>query len=72
MLLVQAELEAELEGLQQDVLNERLAEADHVPVHLPPGSKAAESELFQLFTLQTYNVYFSPHRITDASISDRR
>jgi len=36
------ELNAELEELQQDVLNERLAEADHVPVHLPPGSKVGE------------------------------
>lgn len=73
--LVQAELEAELEGLQQDVLNERLAEADHVPVHLPPGSKVAESELLQLSSLRAYNVYVSPfmiHRITDTSISDRR
>lgn len=30
------ELKAELEELEQETLNERLSEADHVPVHLPP------------------------------------
>jgi len=37
------ELTAELDELQQDVLNERLSEADHAPVHLPPGSRVEES-----------------------------
>jgi charged multivesicular body protein 4 len=31
----------ELNALQEDVLNERLAEADHVPVHIPPGATRA-------------------------------
>jgi charged multivesicular body protein 4 len=35
----------ELNALEEDVLNERLAGADHVPVHLPPGAvKAPEGE----------------------------
>ncbi|PFH46171.1 hypothetical protein AMATHDRAFT_70438 [Amanita thiersii Skay4041] len=29
-------IKAELEDLEQEELNERLAEADHVPVHIPP------------------------------------
>ncbi|RXW25281.1 hypothetical protein EST38_g567 [Candolleomyces aberdarensis] len=32
------ELKAELEELEQETLNERLSEADHVPVHLPPSA----------------------------------
>ncbi|KJA30028.1 hypothetical protein HYPSUDRAFT_32070 [Hypholoma sublateritium FD-334 SS-4] len=32
------ELARELDQLQEDELNSRLNEADHVPVHLPPGS----------------------------------
>jgi len=32
------DLAAELEELQESELNSRLNEADHVPVHLPPGS----------------------------------
>jgi len=38
------ELNLELEELQQDVLNTRLNEADHAPVHLPPGSRVAEDK----------------------------
>lgn len=38
------ELKAELDELQQDELNNRLNEADHVPVHLPPGSVRAPEE----------------------------
>lgn len=38
---LQEELANELEDLQQDELNSRLNEADHVPVHLPPGSVRA-------------------------------
>ncbi|KAF5321698.1 hypothetical protein D9619_000323 [Psilocybe cf. subviscida] len=34
------ELMNELDELQQDELNNRLNEADHVPVHLPPGSRS--------------------------------
>ncbi|KAK2466172.1 hypothetical protein APHAL10511_001814 [Amanita phalloides] len=33
----------ELEQLEQDTLNERLAEADHVPVHIPSGAQKAIS-----------------------------
>jgi charged multivesicular body protein 4 len=40
----QDELKAELEELEQDELNTRLSEADHVPVHLPPGARVEESE----------------------------
>ncbi|KAF8192554.1 Snf7-domain-containing protein [Pholiota molesta] len=36
-----SELANELEELQQEELNNRLSEADHVPVHLPPGSVRA-------------------------------
>jgi len=36
------ELKAELEELEQDELNTRLSEADHVPVHLPPGARVEE------------------------------
>ncbi|KAF9452503.1 Snf7-domain-containing protein [Macrolepiota fuliginosa MF-IS2] len=32
---------AELGQLEEDVLNERLAGADHVPVHVPPGATKA-------------------------------
>jgi charged multivesicular body protein 4 len=38
---IQSELANELEELQQEELNNRLSEADHVPVHLPPGSVRA-------------------------------
>ncbi|XP_006460059.1 hypothetical protein AGABI2DRAFT_191825 [Agaricus bisporus var. bisporus H97] len=39
-----AELLQELNALEEDVLNERLAGADHVPVHVPPGAvKAPEA-----------------------------
>ncbi|KAF8639796.1 hypothetical protein AX17_001055 [Amanita inopinata Kibby_2008] len=33
------ELKAELEELEQEELNERLAEADHVPAHIPSGAQ---------------------------------
>ncbi|KDR83792.1 hypothetical protein GALMADRAFT_236176 [Galerina marginata CBS 339.88] len=38
------ELNLELEELQQEELNNRLNEADHAPVHLPPGSRVAEDK----------------------------
>ncbi|PPQ85872.1 hypothetical protein CVT26_004002 [Gymnopilus dilepis] len=38
------ELNAELEELQQEELNTRLNEADHVPVHLPPTSRVSEDK----------------------------
>lgn len=38
------ELKAELEELEQDELNVRLSEADHAPVHLPPGTSKAEEK----------------------------
>jgi len=38
------ELSAELEELQQEELNNRLNEADHVPVHLPPTSRISEDK----------------------------
>lgn len=38
-----AALKSELEDMEQQVLNERLAEADHVPMHLPAGSKVEDS-----------------------------
>jgi charged multivesicular body protein 4 len=34
--LRQDAIQNELEELEQETLNERLAEADHVPVHMPP------------------------------------
>jgi len=36
------ELKRELEELEQDELNERLNQADHVPVHQPPSAKRVE------------------------------
>lgn len=42
MIYLQDELKDELQRLQEDVLNERLAEADHAPVHLPPGARVVE------------------------------
>jgi len=36
------ELRRELEDLEQDELNERLNQADHVPVHQPPSAKRVE------------------------------
>ena len=36
------ELKRELEDLEQDELNERLNQADHVPVHQPPTAKRVE------------------------------
>jgi len=36
------DLKRELEELEQDELNERLNEADHVPVHQPPTAKRVE------------------------------
>jgi len=36
------ELKRELEDLEQDELNERLNQADHVPVHQPPSAKRVE------------------------------
>ena len=38
------ELKQELEDLQQDELNERLNQADHVPVHQPPIAKRVEGK----------------------------
>jgi charged multivesicular body protein 4A/B len=38
-LFFKDELKQELEDLQQDELNERLNQADHVPVHQPPTAK---------------------------------
>ncbi|PPR05640.1 hypothetical protein CVT24_002866 [Panaeolus cyanescens] len=38
------ELKAELEELEQDELNIRLNEADHAPVHLPPGTSKVEEK----------------------------
>jgi charged multivesicular body protein 4 len=36
--VLQDELQKELADLEQDELNERLAGADHVPVHTPAGA----------------------------------
>jgi len=38
------ELNEELEELQQEELNNRLNEADHAPVHLPPGSSRVQEK----------------------------
>ena len=35
----------ELDGLEQEVLNERLAGAEHVPIHKPETARAESSEL---------------------------
>lgn len=39
-------MKLELEELEQEELNNRLSEADHAPVHLPPGARVEESEFF--------------------------
>lgn len=39
------ELKQELEDLQQDELNERLNQADHVPVHQPPTAKKEDGKV---------------------------
>ncbi|KAF9058125.1 Snf7-domain-containing protein [Panaeolus papilionaceus] len=44
MDLDEDELKAELEELEQDELNVRLSEADHAPVHLPPGTSKVEDK----------------------------
>lgn len=36
--LQQDDLQAELDDLEQEQLNLRLSEADHVPVHIPPSA----------------------------------
>lgn len=36
------DLKLELEELEQEELNNRLSEADHAPVHLPPGARVEE------------------------------
>ncbi|KAJ8593300.1 Snf7-domain-containing protein [Rhizopogon salebrosus TDB-379] len=36
------ELKAELADLEQETLDERLAGADHVPLHIPPGARRVE------------------------------
>jgi len=41
-LSVKDELKQELEELEQAELNERLNQADHVPVHQPPSAKKVE------------------------------
>ncbi|KAF9006430.1 Snf7-domain-containing protein [Cyathus striatus] len=38
------ELQAELEELEQEQLDARLSEADHVPVHVPPGATRAQEK----------------------------
>ena len=35
------------------MLNERLAEVDHAPVHLPPGSRVADSEFFNFRSINS-------------------
>jgi charged multivesicular body protein 4 len=60
------ELKAELEQLQEDVLNERLAEADHAPVHLPPGSRVEDSKHF-LYTFFKKYLSFSIRSIRTES-----
>jgi charged multivesicular body protein 4 len=42
--LDEEELKAELDELQQEELNNRLNEADHVPMHLPPSTVRAPEE----------------------------
>lgn len=49
--MIQEELAKELNELEEDVLNERLAGADHVPVHVPPNaSKAPEGNPLSCFS----------------------
>ena len=45
----QDELKVELEELEQEELNNRLSEADHAPVHLPPGARVEESKFLVFF-----------------------
>lgn len=45
----QDDLKLELEELEQEELNNRLSEADHAPVHLPPGARVEESEFLVFY-----------------------
>ncbi|EAU84744.1 vacuolar-sorting protein SNF7 [Coprinopsis cinerea okayama7 len=44
MDLDEDELKAELEELEEEELNMRLSEADHVPVHLPPSAQVKDKQ----------------------------
>lgn len=77
---VQDELKAELDELEQDELNERLNEADHVPVHLPPGASRAEERewsslmppLIAKHVLSHPDIVLSSPRTTAGACSGRR
>ena len=45
-IFIKDDLKRELEELEQDELNERLNQADHVPVHQPPSAKRVEEGKF--------------------------
>ena len=47
--------------MEQDELNERLAGADHVPVHLPPGASRVEDStcLYPRFFISDVDVVLS-------------
>ena len=66
------ELKRELEDLEQDELNERLNEADHVPVHQPPTAKRVEegksSLLTRVFIFLT--ITFLAARTTKTAVED--
>jgi hypothetical protein len=50
-LCMQEDLKKELEELEQEDLNERLAGAEHAPVHLPPGARREQgSDYYIRFT----------------------
>ena len=44
--IVQEDLKSELAQLEQEDLNERLASADHVPVHTPAGARMEPKSTF--------------------------
>ena len=46
------ELKRDLEELQQEELNDRLNQADHVPVHQPPTAKKEDGK-FAVVTSQS-------------------
>jgi len=59
--------------MQQDVLNARLSEADHAPVHLPPGASTvpAASERKRFLCLCLYWILMNFYRF-EASGGRRR
>jgi charged multivesicular body protein 4 len=62
---IQEELKNELEELEQEQLNERLAGADHVPVHMPPGAVREDGECLHALPASANTTSASRHRVAE-------